>query len=165
VSFTNETLIVIIGTMLIPTLIVSPVMAILPPDIMKSTVLYDHEVGNSLGWDPSQYLNHTEFFIADGKVNPLTSTILVNINSQSASNPICQVMWMYKGYGFGIECNKAPGNNDELHYTVFNLNKVITPPIPEELLSENISDSSITGNYTASLRSEILSQRIANNTN
>jgi hypothetical protein len=72
---------------------------------------------------------------------------------------------MYKGYGFVIRCHEAAGDSDELHYTIFNLNKVITPPIPEELLSENVSDSSITGNYTVSLRSETLSQRVANHTN
>jgi hypothetical protein len=72
---------------------------------------------------------------------------------------------MEKGYMFIIQCDGAPGDSDELHYTIFNLNKVITQPIPEELLSGNINDSSITGNYTVSLRSETLSQRVANHTN
>jgi hypothetical protein len=159
----NRTVFVVIGIMLIPILMVSPVMAILPQDIMKSTDLYDNEVGNSLGWDPDS--DETEFLIKDGSVNPLTSTILVNIVSRSLTDPICQVVDMYKGYGFVIRCHEAAGDSDELHYTIFNLNKVITPPIPEELLSENVSDSSITGNYTVSLRSETLSQRVANHTN
>ena len=90
--------------------------------------MYDNEVGNSLGWDPDSY--ETQLVISDGSVNPLTSTIVVNIISPSFTDAICQVVDMYKGLNFVIECDRAPGDTDELHYTIFNLNKFITPPNP-----------------------------------
>jgi hypothetical protein len=84
-------------------------------DICSHKVLFDNAVGNAKGWNPSGTTR--SFFISDSCVNPLTSVVVVNTKQQNFV--VCSVDYLVSG-AFEVNCNLAPANLGELHYSVFN---------------------------------------------
>ena len=69
-----------------------------------------------MGWNPNG--NRISFTIFDDQFNPETSTVIVN--TFQSNFVVCNVDYMYNG-AFEVNCNNAPANAGQLHYTIINL--------------------------------------------
>lgn len=83
---------------------------------MSHRILSDNSEGNTMGWNPNG--NRISFTIFDDQFNPETSTVIVN--TFQSNFVVCNVDYMYNG-AFEVNCNNAPANAGQLHYTIINL--------------------------------------------
>jgi hypothetical protein len=83
---------------------------------MSHRILLDNSERNTKGWNPNG--NRISFTIFDDQLNPETSTVIVN--TFQSNFVVCNVDYMYNG-AFEVNCNNAPTNAGQLHYTIINL--------------------------------------------
>ena len=88
-------------------------------------ILYDDERAHKVGWDPNSRAN--TFLINESRVNPLSSTIIVNTHQEGMV--ICATDFITYKF-FEVSWNKAPSEGAQLHYTVINVQPPLQPPSP-----------------------------------
>lgn len=83
---------------------------------MGHRILLDNSEGNVIGWNPNG--SRSSFIIFDNQFRSETSTVIVN--TFQSNFVVCNVDYMFDG-AFEINCNNAPANGGQLHYTIINL--------------------------------------------
>jgi hypothetical protein len=92
------------------------------PQKLKHRILLDNPFGASQGWDPNGVKK--TFWIKDSFTNLAFSSVL--INTKQSNFVVCSVDYL-TDLAFEVNCDKAPANNAELRYTIFNTFSAVSP--------------------------------------
>jgi hypothetical protein len=84
-------------------------------DFVKRVFLIDNSAGHALGWNPNGVA--TAFEISESFA--VNSGVIVNIDSQVASDPVCSASQTFQGQ-IEIWCTSPPADGSDLLYTVIN---------------------------------------------
>lgn len=144
----------IFGTAAIPLNMQQADAQLLPsefPQKLKHRILLDNAFGASQGWDPNGV--KTTFWITDSFTSLSFSSVLVN--TKQSNFVVCSVDYL-TDLAFEVNCDKAPANNAELRYTIFNtwsglspFDEEAQPELPletQELIKDRLANA--TGNAT-----------------
>jgi len=115
----------IFGTAAIPLNMQQTDAQLLPGDFpqkLKHRVLLDNAFGNSQGWTPNG--SQKTFWIQDSFTSLSFSSVLVN--TKQSNFVVCSVDYL-TDLAFEVNCDKAPANNAELRYTIFNTFSGVSP--------------------------------------